>query len=120
MKGSKTGADGTGVSTEPFVSKSGRVTIDPAEWGVMRGYDFRHQLTPKGFEVRWQVIPMFVDTYRSPRIADPSKEYITTVAQGLSNARHTLELVAKDKTNPPILSIGIYHPPIDRQYTRLM
>ena len=111
VEGSITGPDGTGFSTEPFVSKSGRVAIDPGEWGVKRAYDLRHQRTPNGFEVRWRVIPMFVDTYRSPRIADPSKEYAITVVQGLPNARHTLELVARDKTIPPVHSIRVYRPP---------
>ncbi len=112
VEGSKTGPDGTGLGTQPFVSKSGRVAIDPDVWGVKRAYDLRHQQTPIGFEVHWSVIPMFIDTYRAPRIADPSKEYAITAAQGLSNGRHTLELVARDKTNPPINWIRVYRPPI--------
>ena len=110
--GSRTGPDGSGSSTERFVSKSGRVVIDPGEWGVKRAFDLKHQLTPVGFEVKWKVLPMFTDTYRAPRIADPSREYSTTLALGLSNGEHTLELVASDKTNPPIRAIRVYHPPL--------
>lgn len=110
--GSITGRDGTGVSTERFVSKSGRVVIEPGDYGVNRAFRLRKQLTPLGFEVKWSVLPMFADTYRAPRVADPSREYVTVIASGLPNGRHTLELVAKDKTNPPIEAIRVYRPPL--------
>jgi hypothetical protein len=108
--GSKTGKDGEGVSTERFESKSGRVVIEPGEWGVNRAFRLRRQLTPVGFEVKWSVVPMFTDVYRGPRVADPSREYVTVLASGLPNGKHTLELVAKDKTNPPIREIRIFKP----------
>jgi hypothetical protein len=112
VSGSKTGPDGTGRSDERFVSKSGRVVTEPNEWGVKRAWDLRHQRTPTGFEVRWQVVPMFCDVYRTPRVADRSREYVTTLAQGLENGRHTLELVTRDKTNPPIAEFRVYTPPV--------
>ena len=86
--------------------------IAPGEWGVKRAWDLRHQLTPVGFAVRWQVVPMFVDVYRAPRVADPSKEYATTLALGLANGKHTLELITRDKTNPPLRAIRVYRPPM--------
>jgi hypothetical protein len=110
--GSQTGQDGTGVSSERFVSRSGRVVIEPGDWGVKRAFDLRHIATPPGFEVRWRVLPMFVDTWRAPRIEDPSREYATGLAVGLTNGRHTLELVTKDKTNPPVRAIRVYRPPV--------
>ena len=112
VTGSRTGPDGQGSSTERFVSKSGRVVIEPGEWGVKRAYDLRRQLTPVGFEVRWQVLPMFTDVYRAPRISDPSKEYAITLAQGLPNGKHTLELITRDRTNPPLRGIRVYRPPL--------
>jgi hypothetical protein len=112
VTGSRTGPDGEGESTGRFVSKSGRVVIEPGEWGFKRAYDLRHQLTPVGFEVRWQVLPMFAGVYRAPRISDPSKEYAITLALGLANGKHTLELIARDKTNPPLRAIRVYRPPV--------
>lgn len=112
VTGSKTGRDGEGDSTARFVSKSGRVAIAPGEWGVKRAYDLRHILTPAGFEVKWRVEPMFGDVYRAPRVADPSREYAATLALGLANGRHTLELVARGKTPPPIGEIRVYRPPV--------
>ncbi len=113
--GSLTGRDGEGVSTERFVSKSGRVAINPGEWGVKRAFDLKHMLTPVGFEVHWRVAPMFMDVYRAPRVADPSREYVSTLASGLENGKHTLELVSRDKTDPPLREIRVYRPTVAPQ-----
>ena len=83
--GSQTGKDGEGVSTERFVSRSGRVLIEPTDYGVKRAFDLRHILTPAGFEVKWRVEPMFRDVYRAPRVADPSREESVILALGLAN-----------------------------------
>ena len=110
--GSKTGKDGEGVSTERFVSQSGRVEIEPADYGVKRAFDLRHILTPVGFEVKWRVEAMFHDVYRAPRVSDPSREDSVTLALGLSNGKHVLEMAARGKTPPPIKAIRVYRPPV--------
>jgi hypothetical protein len=110
--GSLTGKDGEGVSTERFVSRSGRVVIEPADYGVKRAFDLLHVLTPVGFEVKWRVAAMFCDVYRARRVADPSREYAVTLAQGLSNGKHTLELAARGKTPPAIMAVRVYRPPV--------
>jgi hypothetical protein len=110
--GSRTGKDGEGVSTERFVSRSGRVVIEPTDYGVKRAFDLLHVLTPVGFEVKWSVAPMFCDVYRAPRVADPSREYAVNLALGLSNGKHTLELTASGRTPPTIGVIRVYRPPV--------
>ncbi|MGO9242162.1 MAG: hypothetical protein ACLQBJ_15275 [Bryobacteraceae bacterium] len=112
VTGSRTGMDGAGVSNERFVSRSGRVVIDPDVWGVRRAFDLVHKATPTGFEVKWRVAPMFLDVYVAPRIQDPSAEYATTLALGLTPGKHTLELVAKTGSAPPIGVIRVYNPPL--------
>jgi hypothetical protein len=57
-------------------------------------------------------MPMFNDVYRAPRVPDPSRENSVTLALGLSNGKHTLEMVAKGKTPPPIRAIRVYRPPV--------
>ena len=37
--------------------------------------------------ITWETRPLFVDTYQAPATPDPSREYPTTLAQGLSNGR---------------------------------
>lgn len=110
--GSQTGPDGEGMSTERFVSKSSRAIIDPGEWGVKRAFDLKHVLTPVSFEVHWKVRPMFMDVYCALRVADPSREYARTLASGLQNGKHTLELISREKTDPPIQMIRVYRPPL--------
>ena len=108
--GSKTGPDGVGVSTERFESKSGRVLIEPGDYGVNRAFRLRKQLTPVGFEVTWSVVPLFADRCVAPRVNDPAREYLTVAASGLTNGKHVLELKAAGKTVPPLREIRIYRP----------
>ena len=110
--GSRTGMDGAGVSNERFVSRSGRVVIEPDVWGVQRAFGLLHKATPIGFEVKWRVVPMFLDVYVAPRIEDPSAEYATTLALGLTPGKHTLELVAKTGSVLPVGAIRVYNPPL--------
>ena len=112
VTGSKTGFDGSGVSDRKFVSKSGRVVIEPENWWLKNAYEYSRQSIPKGFEIKWQVLPMFVDEYVVPKVEDSSKEYLTTLAQNLSNAKHTLEIIPNEKGILPIQAIRVYRPPL--------
>jgi hypothetical protein len=108
VRGSVTGPDGAGGNDAPFVSKSGRVRIDPAAF--FRGTSPK---LPAGYECRWTVVPMFVDTYEPAAAPDPARENVTTLVQGLPNAKHTLELSAGAVATPPAISeIRVYRPPV--------
>jgi hypothetical protein len=108
VRGSVTGQDGSGRSDQPFVSQSRRVKIDPAAW--FRGF---FPPLPDAYTIRWQVLPMFVDTFRMPKLDDPTKENSTTVVQGLINGKHTLEIIADSPASPPaITGVRTYRPPV--------
>ncbi|MCC3498707.1 MAG: SGNH/GDSL hydrolase family protein [Microcoleus sp. PH2017_15_JOR_U_A] len=109
--GSQTGYDGSGTNDKMFVSKSGRVAIEPRNWWLQNAYEYSKKPTPKGFEISWQVKPMFVDSYIPPQIADSSREYPTTLAQNLSNSKHILEIVPETDGTVPIQAIRVYRPP---------
>jgi hypothetical protein len=109
--GSKTGYDGSGTNDKLFVSNSGRVVIEPRNWWLKNSYEYSKTPTPKGFEISWQVRPMFVDSYVPPKIADSTREYPTTLAQNLSNSKHTLEIVPETDGKVPIQAIRVYRPP---------
>ena len=115
LTGSRTGPDGGGVSTERFVSKSGRVVIEPEDWTFARSFALVHQPTPPGFEMTWSVLPMFVDVYREQRLEDRTRELPTTLALGLPNTKHKVELIARGPNPPTIRAIRIYRPPIAAQ-----
>ena len=112
VTGSRTGPDGGGVSTERFVSKSGRVVIESEDWTFARSFELRHDPTPPGFEVTWSVLPMFADMYREPRLEDSAREQATTLALGLANAKHRLELIARGPDPPMIRAVQVYRPPM--------
>ena len=121
--GAKTGADGAGRSDQRFVSKSGRIVIDPKDWNV----DYSLALpgikpVPAKFVVHWKVVPYYQDTFsasgksdaksdnQSENKADKTIETVVTVAQGLVNGKHTLEISGSPAT--PLTAIRIYRPPV--------
>jgi hypothetical protein len=110
--GSKTGLDGSGVSDRKFVSNSGRVVIEPQNWWLKDAFEYSGKPTPKGFEIKWKISPMFADKYVVPKIEDPSKEYFTTLAQNLSNSKHKLEMISEQNGIVPIQAIRVYQPPL--------
>jgi hypothetical protein len=118
VRGSKTGFDGSGSSDRKFVSNSGRVVIEPENWWLKNSYDYSHKPTPQGFEIKWQVLPMFVDEYVAPKVEDPTKEYFTTLAQNLSNSKHKLEIIPDKNGILPIQAIRVYRPPLMRSEVR--
>jgi hypothetical protein len=112
ITGSKTGADGSGTSDAKFVSKSGRIVIEPEDWWLNSDYKLSKKPTPEGYEIKWRVVPQSVDEYTAPQVQDATIEYSTTLAQGLSNGKHTLELVGNGKNAPAISTIRVYTPPV--------
>lgn len=88
VRGSVTGEDGEGWSTEHFVSRSGRAIIEPSDWRVAWTLGYRKATLPDGFKVTWKSYPMFCRCYE-PAPADAR----TLLVQGCSNGTHTLTLV---------------------------
>lgn len=110
IAGSKTGPDGSGRSDQRFVSNSGRIVIDPADWNVEYSLSLPGiKPVPAQFTVRWQVVPYFQDRFTAPDASDPTVEAAVTVAQGLANGRHTLEILGDAHT--PVAAVRIYRPP---------
>lgn len=109
--GSKTGRDGSGISDSKFISNSGRVVIEPQNWWLKTAQEFSHKSTPKGFEIKWQVKPMFVDSYVASKVDNPTLESSITLAQNLINCRHKLEIIA-DKNEILIQGLRVYKPPL--------
>ena len=105
VTGSVTGPDGGGASDAAFTSKSGRVKIEPGAWFHPEGAK-----VPAGYEIKWSVLPMGVDSYQAPRAEDETREHPTTLAQGIPNEKHTLELTADG--DAAIRAVRVYRPPV--------
>jgi hypothetical protein len=110
VAGSQTGPDGEGTSAERFVSRSGRVVIEPSDWNLDYGLQvFKRPVAP-GFKITWQVAAHFADEFISPGVKDAGVETVVTLAQGLKNGPHTLEISGGKRT--PIAAVRVYRPPL--------
>ncbi|NQT11927.1 MAG: SGNH/GDSL hydrolase family protein [Planctomycetes bacterium] len=110
--GSETGPDGQGDHLTRFVSNSGRVVIEPRMWMVCWAVKYRKKPLPDDFEVCWEVKPLFKDVYQAPETEDPTKESAVTLAQGLTNGKHTLRLVPNDDGPLAVKMFRVYRPPL--------
>ena len=136
IEGSVTGPDGEGrllpreawpkdeqgrpVEPEPFVSDSGRIVIRPSDWNLAREREFRNKPVPEGFQITFNAVPLFKETYEAPAAdeMEPNGENLVTLAQLLPNDEHTLELIGEGGRPVPIRAVRIYEPPLDPQASK--
>jgi hypothetical protein len=91
LRGSVTGEDGSAVSTNRFISNSGRVAIEPEDWNVAYCVKVFNRPMPANLVATWQAVWHGVDKATAPRVL-PNTERDLTVAQGLAPGNHVLEL----------------------------
>lgn len=89
LTGSITGQDGSGSSDSVFISRSGKIIIEPAFWFRAKEFAKFPWLKP-GDVLRWQVRSMCRDE------AMPDSSALTTIVQGLENGQHQLTLTGKN------------------------
>jgi hypothetical protein len=87
VEGSITGGDGEGFSDERFVSRSGRVVIDPADWHLAWCLSYKKLQLPAGFKIKWKTYPLFTARYE-PQPAGTE----TVLVQNCDNGKHQLTL----------------------------
>ena len=92
LRGSVTGDDGEGVSTNRFVSKSGRIVLEPEDWNLAYCYAVFKRAVPSGHEVKWQAVLRGRDTLIPVSGSAPGVENAVTVAQGLAPGKHVIEI----------------------------
>ena len=101
LKGSVTGPDGEGWSTNHFASKSGRVVIEPEDWNLAYCYAvFKHPLPPD-YTAHWNAQLRGEDglTGVPGQSLSEGIEWSETVAQGLPPGPHSLELKGPELRN---------------------
>ena len=108
--GSVTGEDGEGETGVRFVSKSGRVVIEPDDYLFMLALQLSRNPRSETFEARWSVVPLFADEFAVPKTQNAFGDTVVTVAQGLPNGKHTLEVTGGPDT--PIAAVRVYRPPL--------
>ncbi len=112
LSGSVTGPDGSGKSTERFVSDSGQVVIDPRDWVVARKLEnFEYASYEPGMQVQWKTVKLGDDLLFPKFQLEDDRMLSHTIVDGLDNKKHTLMLVSKGNP-PPLSQIRIYKPMI--------
>jgi hypothetical protein len=91
ISGSVTGFDGAGDSTRKFVSTSGRIVIQPSDWNLAYGRQVIKTDIPADFEITWASGCHGTDIIgMSPHASGIGLPI--TLAQGLANTKHTVEV----------------------------
>ena len=114
--GSKTGPDGSGSANiaSDIRSKSGRVS-------ACGGFNFQEIAAfakaasgsmPKEFAIGWKVYLMGSDTYAPACNLSVGEIESHTLAQGLSNTLHILEIIPCGDGLIPVKEIVVYSPPL--------
>lgn len=111
LVGSVTGPDGSGSTRERFVSKSGRITIEPS-WFLPVGFwsSTSAKQPSVGMTVKWKSLPMGLDEWKPRRGLDPAAEERHVLAQGLSNTKHTLEIIPNNDGQIALRAIVVHQP----------
>jgi type 1 glutamine amidotransferase len=108
LRGSVTGEDGEGYSTNRFVSKSGRIVIEPGDWNLAFSVSVFKRAWPDNQTATWRAVLRGTDKALPPA-AVPGTEACVTLAQGLSSGLHVLELRGASLADQ-IQSIRFYSP----------
>lgn len=113
IEGSVTGEDGEGVSYLPFVSRSGRVWIDPADWVIPFAAKASREFPPVGFTVRWLGEFLGTDSVEelvpSGRPGESSPTHVTLVS-GLEDGPHRVQLISKSGNAPAAIRLWVQSP----------
>jgi hypothetical protein len=109
LRGSVTGEEGEGWSTNRFVSRSGRVVIEPEDWNLAYCVAVFKRPLPEGHVVTWSAVLRGTDRPKAPS-TPPGVTAWVTVANGLDAGPHTLEIDGKDPGNS-VTAARAYAPP---------
>mgnify|MGYP006281743311 CR=1 FL=1 len=105
LHGSISGFDGAGTSRMPFISNSGKIVIQPEDWFLKKAWERTGIEIEPGYQVKWETYTQATDFITS----DLRGEKIW-LAQGLTNGRHLLQIVAFGDYPIPIKKIIIHKP----------
>jgi hypothetical protein len=109
LSGSSTGEDGEGFSTNRFVSKSGRVVLEPDDWNLAYCAQVFKRPLPETHTVTWQAVLHGTDT-ATPPAPTANTEACITIVQGLTPGAHVLELRGEGLAES-IRAVRFYWPP---------
>ena len=111
LTGSASGPDGEGRTDATFVSKSGRVTIAPDNWGVEYALALRGiKPVPDKLTVTFETVLQGADVVMPPE-ARPGCDRVAVVIGGLTNGRHQILLADESEGTA---GVRVTRPPLGR------
>jgi hypothetical protein len=111
VSGSKTGPDGSGRVGERFVSKSGRVVIEPDDWNLAFCMKVHGPKLKDGFAVKWLAASQGTLEWVPASQPGGGVDQGATLVQGIQNGKHKLEITRRAET---VRALRIYRPPLAR------
>jgi hypothetical protein len=113
VTGSVTGFDGEGTNLERFESRSGRVVIEPEDWGVNRSFKLKKTPARVGMKSFWRCEFHGTDTVIPPDdLSAPGRETTTLLFAGGTRAKRRLQLTAHGEMREVYRALRVYSPPI--------
>ncbi len=109
LRGSITGEDGEGYSTNQFVSSSRRIVIEPGDWNIAYSVAVFKRSLPETHTATWRAVLRGADTV-VPGATAPGVEDCITVAQGLPLGHHVFEVRGAGLAQA-LLAARFYLPP---------
>jgi hypothetical protein len=110
VSGSLTGPDGEGSSRTRFVSNSGRVVIDPGDWGLILTMIYSRTAPPPGYQVTWQAVRHFLPEFEPQAFPNPAFEISEPIAIGLSDGPHIVRFIAEDGYGGGVRALRTFSP----------
>ena len=110
VEGSVTGPDGEGSNKADFVSKSRRVVITQRDMNMGLAVLFTKEIPPVGFQVKWRSEARFKSSIHPAEIADSTGTFALSIAKGLQDRSHRLELIASEHPGDGIAAIRVFSP----------
>jgi hypothetical protein len=110
VTGTEGGLDGSGSSTKTFKSPSGRITIEPEDWNLAYARQVSGIGVVEGASFTW-ARHFACDDQPAVSMANGEVEQRYTVATGLTNTRHVVELSVAPGA-PDISEVRAYRPPL--------
>jgi len=111
VKGSITGYDGNGTSTQDFISRTQQFRIEPDDWMVERAFVKSHLPLIAPFEVRWAVA--YICGGEPEVIHDGNGEavqYRYVLGTGLPSGSHTVRLLWPKDILVHVTEYRVYRP----------
>lgn len=113
LAGSITGRDGSGTHEDVFVSNSGRIILDPADFSLSEAISIAKKPLPETFNITWKVYLTGTDSWNPAVSREKGKSRQVTLLQGVENTEHILEVRANGNGLLPVESFAVYRPPLD-------